>query len=245
MKINSTIFLFTFLLSYGINAQYLNGKVVAATTDLGNISIVNASQKKYSTTDKNGFFTIEAAVNDSIKISAVQFNSAILILKKEDFEKYVFLVNLKLHTTYIEEVKVLQSQDGYQAGVLSKKAKTFTPAERKLNTASNMYPTANVGSMAGGSLGLDPLLNWISGRTKRLKQEVNVEQKELALQKINALFEEIYFTQTLKITEDKLEGFLYFIVEDSEFIKALSAKNKTMTKFLLVDLSKKYLNLQN
>ena len=99
--------------------------------------------------------------------------------------------------------------------------------------------------MTGGSMGLDPIINWISGRTKRLKQEVNVEQKELALQKINYLFDETYFTTALKVPEDKLEGFLYYIVEDAEFIKALSAKNKTMTKFLLVDLSKKYLKLQN
>ena len=108
-----------------------------------------------------------------------------------------------------------------------------------------MYPTANVGAMTGGSLGLDPVLNWISGRTKRLKQELNVEQKEVALQKINYLFDETYFIQTLKIPEDKLEGFLYFIVEDAEFKKTLSSKNKTMTKFLLIDLAKFYLKLQN
>ena len=245
MKTNTILTLFIILLSFAENAQFINGKITAPTSDLNGITITNTSQKNSVITDKNGFFTIKAAINDSIKITAIQFNSTALILRKEDFEKERIVINLRLHTTLLKEVKIVQSQDGYQAGVLSKKAKTFTPAERKLNTASNLYPTANVGTMTGGSMGLDPIINWISGRTKRLKQEVNVEQKELALQKINYLFDETYFTTALKVPEDKLEGFLYYIVEDAEFIKALSAKNKTMTKFLLVDLSKKYLKLQN
>ena len=245
MKTNTILTLIITLLSFTANAQFINGKITAPTSDLSGITITNTSQKNSVITNKNGFFTIKAVANDSIKISAIQFNSTALVLRKEDFEKEHILINLRLHTNLIKEVKIVQSQDGYQAGVLSKKAKTFTPAERKLNTASNLYPTANVGTMTGGSMGLDPIINWISGRTKRLKQEVNVEQKELALQKINYLFDETYFTTALKVPEDKLEGFLYYIVEDAEFIKALSAKNKTMTKFLLVDLSKKYLKLQN
>ena len=228
-----------------VNAQFLNGKIVANYKDLEGITVVNTSQKIRIATEKNGFFSIKASVNDSIMVSAVQFEGVTLVLKKDDFDKPLFFIRLNLQTNYIEEVDVLKDKDGFKAGVLSKKAKTFTPAERKLNTASNMYPTANVGSMTGGSLGLDPLFNWISGRTKRLKQEVNVEEKELALEKINYLFEEVYFTKTLKIPEDKLEGFLYYIVEDAEFKKALKVKNKTMTKFLLVDLSKNYLQLQN
>lgn len=228
-----------------INAQYLNGKIIANYSDLEGITIVNSTQKTNVTTEKNGFFKLKANVKDSLIISAVQFEGVSLILKKEDFDKELFFIRLNVQTNYIEEVKVVKEKNGYDAGVLRKKAKTYTPAERKLNTASNMYPTANIGSMTGGSLGLDPILNWISGRTKRLKQELNVEQKEMALQKINYLFEETYFTKTLKIPEDKLEGFLYYIVEDAEFKKSLASKNKTITKFLLVDLSKNYLKLQN
>lgn len=228
-----------------LNAQYLNGKITANYTDLKGVTIINTTQKIAVTSEENGLFKIKAVVKDSLLVTAVQFNSKTVVLTKEDFDKELFLIRLSVHTNYIDEVTVVKEKDGYEAGILSKKAKIFTPAERKLNTASNMYPTANVGAMTGGSLGLDPVLNWISGRTKRLKQELNVEQKEVALQKINYLFDETYFIQTLKIPEDKLEGFLYFIVEDAEFKKTLSSKNKTMTKFLLIDLAKFYLKLQN
>ena len=241
-----SIFLIAASLSAGYcKAQYLNGKIIADLSDLQGINIQNSTQKIATETDRSGFFKIKASSNDSIVVSAVQFEGVTLKLKKEDFDKELFFIRLKIQTNYIKEVTVIKDKNGFEAGVLSKKAKTFTPAERKLNTATNLYPTANVGSMSGGSMGLDPLINWISGRTKRLKQELNIEEKELALEKINYLFEEVYFTKTLKIPDDKLEGFLYYIVEDTEFKKALKAKNKTMTKFLLVDLSKNYLKLQN
>lgn len=245
MKTRSLFTLLFIICTIHVNGQYLNGKIIANYNDLEGITIINTTQKITATTEKNGFFKLKATIKDSLLVSAVQFEGASLVLKKEDFDKDLFFIRLNVATNFIEEVKVVKEKNGFEAGILPKKAKTFTPAERKLNTASNMYPTANVGAMTGGSLGLDPLINWISGRTKRLKQELNVEQKELALQKINYLFDETYFTQTLKIPEDKLEGFLYYIVEDADFKKALASKNKTMTKFLLVDLSKNYLKLQN
>ena len=238
------LILFVFAVSV-TNAQYLNGKIIADFANLEGITIQNATQKIAITSARNGFFKIKANPNDSLVLSGIQFEGVSIKLKKAAFEKDLFFIHLKLQTNYIQEIVVVKEKNGFEAGVLSKKAKTFTPAERKLNTASNLYPTANIGSMSGGSLGLDPIINWISGRTKRLKQELNVEQKELALDKINYMFDETYFTKILKIPEDKLEGFLYFVVEDAEFKKALNSKNKTMTKFLLVDLSKNYLKLQN
>lgn len=238
------LFLFTICIAQ-CNAQYLNGKITSRYNDLQGVTVANTSRKITVASNKNGYFKIKANVKDSLFVSGIAFKAISLVLKKEDFEKEVFYIQLQPQSNFIEEVTIVKAKNGFEAGILTKKAKAFTPAERKLNTASNLYPSANIGAMTGGSVGLDPLINWISGRTKRLKQELNVEQKELALQKINYLFEEIYFTKTLKIPEDKLEGFLYYIVEDIEFKKTLNSKNKTMTKFLLVDLSKNYLKLQN
>ena len=96
-------------------------------------------------------------------------------------------------------VLVTKEKNGYEMGILDKKAKEFTPAERKLNTASNLYPSVYAGTMAGGSISLDPILNWISGRTKMLKNELKVERKEIALQKLTNLLEVDYFTQTLSL----------------------------------------------
>ena len=224
--------------------QNLKGKIISEYNDLQGISIENLSQKKSYFTEKQGYFLVPAKIGDTLLFSAVQFKGIKVVLKKENFNQDLFFVNLEVMTNYLKEVVVTKEKNGYEMGVLSKKAKEFTPAERKLNTASNFYPTATAGSMSGGSLGLDPILNWISGRTKMLKKELKVEKKEIALQKINDLFEEDYFIKVLKIPDESIGGFLYYVVEDAEFLKALNSKNKTMAKFLLIGLASNYLDLQ-
>ena len=222
----------------------LKGKIVSNFNDLQGINIENTSQKKSYFTQKQGYFSISAKVGDTLVFSAVSFKGIKIALKKEDFSQELFFVNLDVTTNFLQEIVVTKEKNGYEMGILSKKAKEFTPAERKLNTASNFYPSATVGTMSGGSLGLDPVLNWISGRTKMLKKDLKVERTEIALQKINNLFEEDYFIKTLKIPIENVKGFQYFLVQDTEFVTALNSKNKTMAKFLMIGLASNYLDLQ-
>ena len=112
-------------------------------------------------------------------------------------------------------------------GIVSKEQKTYTPAERKVRTATTGL--------------LDPLLNKISGRTEMLKKEVVVEKNEKALVRLEYLFEENYFVEKLKIPQEYVKGFQYYAVETVDLQNALKAKNKTLAKFLMINLSKEYL----
>ncbi len=200
MKKSILFFLLLFISSFLCQSQMqtLKGKIVSNYNDLQGINIENSTQKKSYVSEKQGYFSFNAKIGDTLNFSAVQFKGVQLVLKKENFTQELFFVPLEVMTNYLKEVLVTKEKNGYEMGILGKKAKEFTPAERKLNTASNFYPSATVGSMSGGSLGLDPILNWISGRTKMLKNELKVEKKEIALQKINNLFEEDYFIKVLK-----------------------------------------------
>jgi hypothetical protein len=111
-------------------------------------------------------------------------------------------------------------------GISAKGIKKYTPAERRLYTAT---------STPG-----DALLNMMSGRTAMLKKEIEVEKKYSLLAKIDALFEENYYTKTLKIPADYIKGFQFYCVEDEKLATALRSKNKTMTMFLIVPLAQKF-----
>jgi hypothetical protein len=125
-------------------------------------------------------------------------------------------------------------------GIIPKGQKIYTPAERKLYTASNLNATANAGSMMGGSISADPLLNWFSGRTKMLKKEVEVEKKESYMRQLENMFTIDYFVKTLKIPSEYVKGFEYYIVENERFVTILKSKNVTMTTFLIGELATKY-----
>jgi hypothetical protein len=135
----------------------------------------------------------------------------------------------------LDEVKINEYKDinAVSLGIISSKTKHYTPAERKLHEATS----------GSGLVPLNPILNAITGRTKQLKKEVEVEKKETMLSKIQNLYEAEYFVETLKIPKDFVKGFQYFIVEDAKFVEALKAKNKTMATFIMNELAVTYKDL--
>lgn len=98
---------------------------------------------------------------DSIKIEPSD------TLKKSIFEQ----VNI------LEEV-FIQSKSEFTAlslGIIQKEIKPPSPYERQLYTAGDFKPI-HLLSLLGGSLQVDPIINAISGRTKRLKKYIQFEK---------------------------------------------------------------------
>jgi hypothetical protein len=110
-------------------------------------------------------------------------------------------------------------------GLISKDIKVFTPAERRLSAASG---------------GITGLLNLINGTTSRLKDELQIEKKEFAKEKVSNYYEDAYFSETLKIPMEKIEGFKFYLVEHPDFVAALNSKNKTLALFFLKDVAEEY-----
>jgi hypothetical protein len=92
-----------------------------------------------------------------------------------------------------------------------------------------------------GGMPFDPILNAISGRTKMLKAELQVERKEFALQTLTELFEKSYFIEKLHIPADYVKGFQYYAVENNGLRSVLKTRNKTQIDFILSQLSVEYL----
>jgi hypothetical protein len=112
-------------------------------------------------------------------------------------------------------------------GIIPYGQKKYTPAERKLYTATS-------------GNGIDGLLNTISGRKAMLKKEIVIEKKEQLLARIEVLFEDKYYIENLKIPTDYIRGFQYYCIDDIAFANALQSKNKTMVMFLIVRLAENY-----
>ena len=222
-------------------SKKINGKVTADYNDLESIYIVNLKTEKSTLSERGGYFSINASVGDTLMFTAVQFKSVKIALKEEDFNKELLFVKMETFIRVLDEVKINEYKDinAVSLGIISSKTKHYTPAERKLKTASDS--DAQIGTNT--SIGLDPILNWMSGRTTMLKKEVEVEKKELMLTKIQNLYEAEYFVETLKIPEDFVKGFQYYIVEDAKFVEALKAKNKTMATFIMNELAVTYKEL--
>ncbi|WP_146739554.1 hypothetical protein [Flavobacterium aciduliphilum] len=244
----SLLLLFLLSVSVQVEAQNavfsnrINGKVIADYNDLEGIYIINLANENSTSTERGGYFSIVAKVGDTLLFSAIQFKALKVAVKENDDTHALFFVKMEPLVRMIDEVRIgeYKNINAVSLGIISPNIKHFTPAERKLNTASNAYPSLGIGTKIGVSAGLDPLLNWMSGRTTILKKELEVEKKETLIDKVQNWFEEKYLVEKLKIPQDYVKGFLYFVVEDEKFVAAVKSKNRTMATFVLNDLAVKY-----
>lgn len=219
-----------------------NGKVVSNTSDLEGIHVINAQTEETVTTNASGSFSILAKADDVLVFSSISFKEKRVLLKQEDFSNLNFAVNLTMIMYQLQEV-VVRRYDNINAeslGVIPMGQKKYTAAERKLQTATALNPTANAGTMAGGSISADPLLNFFSGRTAMLKKEAAVEKKEFFMRLLENMFSLDHFIDRLKIPADYVKGFEYYAIENDKFTVILNSKNKTSTEFLLGELAVKY-----
>ncbi len=230
-------FMFFSLLGWAQSDTIIKGKVVSTSSSLEGIHILNLNKGIGIATDDRGYFAIRVAIGDTLQFSAIHLVATKHIIEKDDFGENLLFVEMKSKLNELEEVTIVQYKNinAVSLGIIPKNQKTYTPAERKLKAASEM----SIGTI----ISIDPLLNWISGRTRMLKKEVEEERKEFLIDRTADYYQKEYFTDVLKIPEDYVDGFLFYIVENSRFVMAMKDKNKTMATFILSELAVEYLKV--
>ena len=216
----------------------LQGKVSAYANNLSNIYIINIQTEENAITEDNGYFNIRAKVGDTLMFTSTQFKGRKLAIAEDDFSSELLLVKLQPAMNQLQEVQIYQYKNinAVALGIIPKGQRTYTPAERKLKSATATDAQFGLNTVVT----IDPLFNFLSGRTAELKKNLIIERKEALLAQIEALFEKEYFTEKLKIPEEHVKGFQYYIVENPRFVQTLYAKNKSLATFLMGELATKY-----
>lgn len=233
MKIKNTLQFIILLLvqvAFGqtTNTKEIRGKITADSVAVDRINIVNITTEKATVSDAKGFFTIPVKEGDVLVFTAVNLEGLRRKITKEDLIEEVLTVIMLPKSIILNEVVVNESSITAESlRIIPYGQKNYTPSERKLYTATS-----------GG--GIDGLLNAISGRKAMLKKEIAIEKKEQLLARIDVLFEDKYYTETLKIPSDYIKGFQYYAIEDAVLANAVRDKNKTLIMFLIVKLAENY-----
>lgn len=221
----------TTLSSYGQKTIYGVVKVENASAE--GIHITNLVSEKATITNEKGEFWLDVIEDDLLVFSAVHLNYWRKSISANDIKNGKIEVVMTAKVSELQEVVVTEYTkiNAQDLGVINYKPVSYTPAERRLRTATTGL--------------LDPLLNWISGRTKRLKKDIGIEQKEFMLVWLDNNFDNVVFTETFKIPKEYVEGFKFYVVEDIDLAQAIQAKNKTRVTFLLGEIAQEFLNFLN
>ena len=219
-----------FSFSQGVD---LRGKVNAYILKLDGIYVINLKTEQAVFTDEEGNFSIKANVGDTLVFSGLQFKRKEVVVAEENISNKKMDVHLVATYQELNEVVIRNygSINAVSLGIVSSNLRHYTPAERKLATASSSRLNPQ---------GLDPIINLISGRTTMLKKEVEVEKKENYIVMLEKMFDRDHFINTLHLPLDYINGFKYYVVENKRFTQILESKNLTTIEFLLGELAVQY-----
>ncbi len=212
------------------NDSIIKGKLIVETNDNDGITIVNISNKTNTISGNGGYFNIKAKVNDTLLFAAIHLNVVKHIIIEKDFGKDLLFIKMTPKSKTIEQILITSNTviTPESLGLVAKGQKKYTVAERRLHAGNS-------------GIGIGTLVNLITGYTKELKRNVEVEKKEMFQEKILKQFEKEYFTNTLKIPENYISGFLFYISEDKKTVELFKSKDKMMQMFKLSDLATEYL----
>ena len=238
------LILFSFC-GFSQNQIVFKGKIISDATDIEGVLIRNISSKQETYSYRGGYFSINGKQNDTLMFSAFNLKATMHIIKDKDFGDNLIFIPMPLNRTELKELAIIdyKSINAVSLGIVPKGQKTYTPAERKLLTAGQFKWYSPLLIPVGG-MSVDGLINAISGRTNRLKKEVEVEKKELLQIKLANKYDANYIINTLKIPEEYVEGFMFYASDNQRFADAIKIKNYTMATFILSELATKYRELQ-
>ncbi|SFZ93782.1 hypothetical protein SAMN05428642_103331 [Flaviramulus basaltis] len=247
LKIKSFVILVGFFGFEKIHSQSIeiSGKV-ESKTDVENIHVINKTSQVFTITNVSGNFNITGKLNDTIVFSSLQHKPKEVVITKEIIENKVVYVVLQEQINELDEVLVgkvltgnlmsdIKNIEGdppinfYDVGIPGYTGKPATQSERRLAEAGEFKPKMLLG-LLGGGLPLNPILNGLSGRTKMLKNRVNIESREELMQSIKSRLSKDFFASNPLDDHLKMD-FFYFTADDENFIK--HCKNQTDFKILI------------
>ena len=257
MKIKIFTLFILFILGFNLQAQTkdLRGQLIA-NDEVEGLHILNKTAAKYTISNDDGSFIIPAKVSDTLVITGVKYETQEFIITASIVDLGQFNVPLIENVSELNEVVVgkiltgslesdLENSDVkpeinfYDLGIPGFTGKPLTQNERKLFDADGGDMVGLVGGIYGGgpSVNLFKLLNTISGRTKKLKAIVELDNRDACLQRLKDNYESFLFEKDTLAENLRIEYFL-FCREDEEFLTLCNQNNEIkLLEFLQAKLS--------
>lgn len=259
MKRKSNLFfLFTLIVNISLSQNTILEGSIEAEEGLENIHVINQTQKIYATSSDKGVFKIEVKIQDTIVLTSVQYKSHLHIVTANNIKNKTLNIKLEILINKLPEALIgftltgdlskdvlnsdaKRSIDFYDVGIPGYKGKPKTKSERLLAEAGEFKPSMLLGIL-GGSVPINPILNAISGRTKKLKKRVALEANTTLMNTIKNRLSEVFFKEN-ELKEELKVDFFYFCAEDETFSARCTLSDLEALKFIKEKYTKYKQNL--
>ncbi len=215
----------------------IKGQLVAED-EVEGIHVLNKSASKFAISDTDGSFVIMAKASDTLYISSLKYENKEVVVTQTNEDESTISIPLVVKINALNKVLVGSKLTGsLESDLINSKAKTdinfydlgipgnikkpLTQNERKLHDA-DAGPLGYLG--LGFGVNFHKLLNQISGRTKKLKAIVELDDRDRCINRLRSNFESIIFENDSLATNLRNEYFL-FAMEDENFLTLCKTNN--------------------
>ncbi|WP_243472857.1 carboxypeptidase-like regulatory domain-containing protein [Winogradskyella sp. MH6] len=227
--------LFAFLLQ--AQRSEIKGKLIASD-DVEGIHILNKTASKFTISNDKGEFTIVAKATDTLFISSLVYENKEIIITEEQESSNSIEIKLEEKVSELDKVVVGKILTGsLQSDLENSDAKTEInfydlgiPGNTKLPLTQNEKKLHDADGGSWGHIGLGfgvnfhKLLNKISGRTKKLKDIVELDDRDKCINRLRIDYESILFENDTLAKNLRNEYFL-FSQEDENFLSLCKEDN--------------------
>lgn len=217
----------------------LEGRVVIFDTPLENVHAKNVTTGRSVITNFSGEFRLHAKEEDTLLFSHVGMNDLIRFVYSDDIKYGRLLISMTTLTNELEEVKLTDVSriNAVSLGIIPKEIPILTDNERRLQTAGD-FKWIHLLGLLGGSLQVDPILNAINGRTKKLKRNILIENKV----KNTAILEgqRDFMQHNMNLTGEQIGQLIAFAVEEEKVQLVINSKNEIQIQLFLMDTWMKF-----
>lgn len=224
---NNTHLLLCFVLmlfcSTGIaqeNNSAIHGRIITREGSKEGILITNTTKGTYVLSDQTGYFDLDSQINDTLKFTSPFHIEYMYVVNELDIKRnpVLFPIEQLYGMNQLNEI-VITKYDGGSLGIFDGIGKKYTPAERKLRFAKSGV--------------VEPLYNWLSGRTSVLKKNLAYEREGVRVDKFSDAISSARLTSYFKIPADYTESFVYYAVtkeEVKDILEASSVDSKALER---------------
>lgn len=244
-KLTFSLVALIFSLLLQAQRQEIKGKLIA-DDDVEGIHILNKTASKYTVSNEKGEFSIEAKATDTLFISSLIYNNKEIIISKEHEDSNSIEIKLDEKVSELDKVIVGKILTGsLQSDLENSDAKTEInfydlgiPGNTKLPLTQNEKKLHDADGGSWGHLGLGfgvnfhKLLNKISGRTKKLKDIVELDDRDKCINRLRIDYESIIFENDT-LPKNLRDEYFLFSQEDENFLNLCKKDNDIeMLEFL-------------
>ncbi|KUF44247.1 hypothetical protein HX017_07270 [Myroides marinus] len=208
--------------------QLIDGRVRLYDGKVTPVTIKNKRSGELTKADNRGYFMVEAAIGDTIHFSDKKLASVNYIIGSEDLKASRFNVLMTKKGQALEEIVIVRKDfgDDFFEGVTNK---GMTRAERKYKKNNTVFAST---SNYGMGISIDALVNMISGQKKKDKQDIIYEKLDMKVQKFYEDYTREELLQDMKVPEDRIDAFLYYLVAQPSYDKIKVERTESFQLYL-------------